>query len=68
MKTVRSLLHLEEGQINNIFTEVDKDSDDEIDFSEFCQAALENDFLLQEQNLSQAFKLLDKDNSGGISK
>ena len=68
MKTVRSLLHLEEGQINDIFTDVDRDSDNQIEFSEFCQAALENDFLLQEQNLSKAFKLLDTDNSGGISK
>ena len=66
--TVRSLLHLESDQITEIFNKVDRNRSGQIEFSEFCQAALDQDFLLQEDNLSQAFKALDRDNSGGISK
>ena len=68
METVGSLLSLRPDQISEIFKSVDKNKNHQIEFSEFCTAALDQELVLQQRNLKQAFKALDIDRSSGISK
>lgn len=46
---------------------MDKDGNGVIDYQEFITAAIDKAALLNQDNLTSAFKLLDRDNSGMIT-
>ncbi len=46
---------------------LDKDGNGKIDYTEFITGAIDKATLLNVENLTAAFKLIDKDNSGDIS-
>ena len=47
---------------------IDEDGNGQIDFDEFITAAINKSTILTIENLKIAFVLMDKDNSGTISK
>ena len=68
MSTVQRLIHLRQDEIEEIFRSVDKNGNGEIDFSEFCQASLDSQCLLEKENLRKAFDAIDLDGNGGINR
>ena len=51
-----------------MFRAADKNKDGTIDYTEFISAAFKKDVLLSRTNLSGAFKQLDTNGDGAISK
>ena len=66
MEAVKSILQIEEENLEEIFKTVDLDGSDSIDFQEFTQAALDARILLRDENLEKAFNAFDTDGDGGI--
>mmetsp|Transcript_25827 Transcript_25827/g.25370 ORF Transcript_25827/g.25370 Transcript_25827/m.25370 type:complete len:209 (-) Transcript_25827:25-651(-) len=56
-----------EEEVQRIMREVDVDGNGFIDYSEFIMASAKRESLLSKQNLENAFRLFDNDNSGKIS-
>ncbi|CAG9316717.1 unnamed protein product [Blepharisma stoltei] len=56
-----------EEEVQRIMKEVDVDGNGFIDYSEFIMASAKRESLLSKQNLENAFRLFDNDNSGKIS-
>lgn len=54
-------------EIDNLFSRVDIDKSNEIDYSEFVMAAMDKQDILSKDNLQAAFKMLDKDGGGTLS-
>lgn len=54
-------------EAERIMREVDTDKNGYIDYSEFLKANLDAKKVLSSENLKQAFRMFDKDNSGTIS-
>ena len=58
-----------ENEIENIFNSIDTDKNGIIDYTEFLSASINgNNEIISKKTLKDTFKLLDKDNSGKISK
>ena len=55
-----------DASVKEIMACVDIDDNGSIDYSEFVTACISRTALLSEKRLRQAFKIMDKDNSGGI--
>ena len=55
-------------EINDIFKSIDLDNSKRIDYTEFISAMMEQNMYCEEEQLINTFKMLDKDNSGKISK
>ena len=51
-----------------MFRAADTNGNGTIDYSEFITAAFKKDLLLTNKNLEQAFKMMDRDGDGQISK
>jgi len=60
-------LNQAEEEVERIMKEVDVDGNGFIDYSEFIMASAKRESLLSKQNLENAFRLFDYDNSGKIS-
>lgn len=62
-------MSLEEAkkEAERVMKEVDTDNNGYIDYTEFLKANLDASKVLSSENLKQAFKMFDKDNSGTIS-
>jgi Ca2+-binding EF-hand superfamily protein len=58
---------LSNEEVNEMFSKVDADGNDEIDYSEFVVASLNEKNLLSNNKLRAAFKMFDKDGGGSIS-
>ncbi len=57
------------NEIENIFNSIDTDKNGIIDYTEFLSASINgNNEIISKKTLKDTFKLLDKDNSGKISK
>lgn len=56
-----------EIDVEEIFASIDTDKSGVINYTEFLAATIDKSLYLQEEKLTQAFKVLDKDNSGQIS-
>merc|ERR1712216_350012 len=56
------------GKVKSIFDSVDTDGSGEIDYSEFCAAAMKSGALRCEQAIMAAFRVFDIDGDGQISK
>jgi len=54
-------------EYQDLMASLDKDGNGVIDYAEFLTGAIDKASLLSKQNLLDAFKLLDSDNSGMIS-
>ena len=54
-------------EVERIMKEVDTDNNGFIDYSEFLKANLDARKVLSSENLKQAFRMFDRDNSGTIS-
>ncbi len=59
---------MSEEEIDKIFDAVDTDQSGYIEYTEFVVACEKSEELLQEERLNAAFKMFDKDGSGGITK
>ena len=57
-----------EDEIEKIFDAVDTDQSGYIEYTEFVVACENLEEILQEERLNAAFKMFDKDGSGGITK
>ena len=58
-----------ENEIENIFNSIDTDKNGIIDYTEFLSASINgNNEIISKKTLKDTFKLLDRDNSGKISK
>ena len=55
-------------EINDIFKSIDLDNSKRIEYTEFISAMMEQNLYCEEEKLIKTFKMLDKDNSGKISK
>ena len=60
--------HLNEQDINNIFKSIDVNKNFRIDYSEFIAATISDKKLVKKKQLLEAFRYLDKDNDGKITK
>ena len=52
--------------MDRIFQMVDTDKNGSIDYSEFVTACVNKENILSRKRLKAAFRIFDKDNSGGI--
>ena len=68
LQDICDIFHLEAPDVRAMFTGADVDKDGKVDYTEFVAAAYRKDVLLSSTNLSGAFKMLDKDEDGHISK
>lgn len=59
---------ISESEINKLFSACDTDGSGKLEFTEFIVAATDKTDLLSDNNLECAFRMLDKDGSGSISK
>lgn len=59
---------LDEGELDQLFNDVDTDKSGFIDYSEFIVASMSSKKNLSEEKLTAAFKMFDSDGSGTISK
>jgi len=59
---------LEEEEKENIINSLDTDKSQKIEYNEFIAACMEQKAYLREENLLEAFMMLDFDGSGQISK
>ena len=59
---------MEENEINKIFSEIDTNNSNQIEYTEFISALIEKKEYLKEEKLLEIFKTLDKDGNGRISK
>jgi calcium-dependent protein kinase len=59
---------LKEEEVKAVFDAIDQDHDGTINWLEFLAASTHSINLLQQQHWTEAFKLLDIDNTGSISK
>ncbi|CAD8156509.1 unnamed protein product [Paramecium octaurelia] len=57
-----------ETQVDEIMKKIDADGSGSIDYSEFVYATINREKLLATERLLQAFKIIDKDKSGAITK
>ena len=55
-------------EIHSYFSTIDTRKNGKIDYSEFIAACLQKNIILKEENLFEAFSMLDKDHTGKISK
>ena len=53
--------------VDKMFAAVDLDNNDCIDYTEFVMATMEEQNLITDQRLRQAFELFDTDKSGALS-
>ena len=68
LQDICDIFHLEAPDVRAMFTGADVDKDGKVDYTEFVAAAYRKDVLLSSTNLNGAFKMLDKDEDGHISK
>lgn len=54
--------------VENIFDDIDQDQSGQVDFTEFISACLNKEKQLSREKIEQAFKLIDVDNNGQITK
>ncbi|CAD8058402.1 unnamed protein product [Paramecium sonneborni] len=59
---------LAEDEVERILQTIDINRSGQIDFSEFCMAAMNQEKLLSVQRVEQAFKIFDQNGDGFISK
>lgn len=59
---------LDEGELDQLFSDVDTDRSGFIDYSEFIVASMSSKKNMSEEKLTAAFKMFDSDGSGTISK
>ena len=59
---------IDEEEKQNIIQTIDTDKSSKIEYNEFLAACLEQKVYLREENLLNAFMMLDYDGSGKISK
>ena len=59
---------MEENEINKIFSEIDSNNSNKIEYTEFISALIEKKEYLKEEKLLEIFKTLDKDGNGKINK
>jgi calcium-dependent protein kinase len=55
------------AEIQALWTAMDIDGNGSISYSEFLAATLDRNIYLQEENLWNAFRVFDRDNSGKIT-
>ena len=58
---------LNDQEVDDMFSKVDADNSDAIDYSEFVVATMNEKNLLSNNKLQTAFKMFDKDGGGSIS-
>lgn len=72
MKELKDVLvnkfHIPDAETREIFHALDSNSDEEIHYSDFLAAMVQNRIALHDDLLKQAFKRFDVDNSGYITK
>ena len=68
MQEVCDVFHLDPPDLRAMFKASDTNGNGTIDYTEFIAAAFKKDVLLSRKNLEAAFKMLDLDNDGHISK
>lgn len=68
MNDICQIFNLDAPEVNQMFRAADKNKDGTIDYTEFISAAFKKDVLLSRTNLSGAFKQLDTNGDGAISK
>ena len=68
LQDICDIFHLDAPDVRAMFTAADVDKDGIIDYTEFVAAAFKKDVLLSSENLSGAFKMIDVDEDGHISK
>jgi len=56
-----------EGEAERIFSLADIDGSDQLEFKEWCAAAMDKDKLLCSERLEATFNMLDRDGDGTIS-
>jgi len=59
--------HLDEDELDRLFSSVDIDGSGFIDYSEFIMATMNEKKNISEEKLQAAFKTFDKDGNGTIS-
>ena len=59
---------LTEEEIDKIFSEIDDNDSGSIQYTEFCMMAMKKSRQSLEDKIETAFKLIDKDGTGTISK
>ena len=68
LKKIPHLTDLEEEEKTQIIDSLDTNKSQKIEYNEFIAACMEQKVYLREENLMEAFMMLDYDNSGKISK
>lgn len=58
---------ISEEQVDDMFRRIDLDGNGTIDYTEFVMATMEEQNLITDQRLKQAFELFDTDKSGALS-
>ena len=53
--------------VDEMFAKIDLDGSGTIDYTEFVMATINEQNLITNERLLQAFKMFDKDNSGSLS-
>ena len=54
-------------QVDDMFAKIDLDGSGTIDYTEFVMATINEQNLITNERLLQAFKMFDKDSSGSLS-
>ena len=58
---------ISEEEVDKMFREIDIDGNGTIDYTEFVMATMNQQNMMSNDKLMQAFKMFDKDGSGTIS-
>eukprot|EP00331_Platyophrya_macrostoma_P035454 CAMPEP_0176462982 /NCGR_PEP_ID=MMETSP0127-20121128/35597_1 /TAXON_ID=938130 /ORGANISM="Platyophrya macrostoma, Strain WH" /LENGTH=133 /DNA_ID=CAMNT_0017855015 /DNA_START=39 /DNA_END=440 /DNA_ORIENTATION=- len=56
------------SEIDNLFEMIDVDHSNQISYSEFLMVAIDKKFLITRKNVEAAFKLIDTNDNGAITK
>jgi calcium-dependent protein kinase len=67
MEKVLGGLRANKKEFEELIKNLDKNGDGVIDYAEFITAAIDKTLIINRDNLSDAFKLIDTDNSGMIT-
>ena len=68
MESLKQVFRLDQSKIDDLFNQLDLFNNKTINWQEFVAAAMGKSVLLQESNLRQAFKLIDKAGDNYICK